>query len=187
MLCQNCHKNSATVHVTEISPAVAVESDGLQNPAVSGPMPTQVHEQHLCELCAQSMKLPEHPASKKSMADIWKLLQLSALQNRKQRRQATTLACKPCGMTLEEFRRKGRLGCHECYKTFGEQVDELLERVHGARRHLGRIPGVSNEDVERIQRLAELKQRLDVAVREEDYEGAAGLRDQIRQLETPAQ
>jgi protein arginine kinase activator len=188
MLCQNCHKNSATVHVTEIVPAVAVESEGAPAAAPwgAGPAPTQVHEQHLCELCAQSMKLPEHASSKKSMADIWKLLQLSALQNRKQRRQ-NTLACKPCGMTLEDFRRKGRLGCPECYRTFGEQVEELLERVHGARRHLGRIPGVSNEDVERMQRLAELRQRLDVAVREEDYEGAAGLRDQIRRLEAPSQ
>ncbi len=184
MLCQKCHENSATVHVTEIVPAVTA-SQASSNGA-SGAAPAQVFEQHLCELCAQTMKLPEKPASKKSMADIWKLLQLSAQQNRQQRRQRT-VTCKPCGMTLEEFRRKGRLGCPECYQSFGEQVGELLERVHGSRQHLGRVPGVSNVDVDRMQRLADLRQRLDVAVREEDYEGAAGLRDQIRQLEAGVQ
>ncbi len=190
MLCQNCHKNSATVHVTEIVPVVAVESEGNPAPSAaptpSQPGPAQVYEQHLCELCAQSMKLPEHPAAKKSVADIWKLLQLSALQNRRQRRQGT-LACKGCEMTLEDFRRKGRMGCPRCYETFGEQVGELLERVHGASRHVGRLPGVSPEAVERQQRLAELKLRLEVAVREEDYEGAAKLRDEIRRQDgTPA-
>jgi protein arginine kinase activator len=180
MLCQKCHENSATVHVTEIVPTAAAPKAPTTGPVTAAP--DQVFEQHLCELCAQSMKLPEKPASKKSMADIWKLLQLSAQQNRQHRRQRA-VTCKPCGMTLEEFRRKGRLGCPECYSSFGEQVSELLERVHGSRQHLGRVPGVSHEDVDRMQRLADLRQRLDVAVREEDYEVAAGLRDEIRQLE----
>lgn len=183
MLCQNCHKNDATVHVTEIVPALATETEGAPDtPTPTSPEAAQVHEQHLCELCSQSMNLPENGAFKKSGASIWKLLHLSALQNRRQGRRST-LACKSCGMTLEEFRRKGRLGCPECYATFGEQVEELLERVHGARRHVGRVPGVSPVDVERLQRLAELKQRLEVAVREEDYEGAANLRDRIRRIE----
>ena len=181
MLCQNCHKNSATVHVTEIVPVASPDPAAPVHEAVPGA--GQIYEQHLCELCAQSMKLPQKAAVKKSMADIWKLLQLSAQQNRQQR-QRHTLACKECGMTLDEFRRKGRLGCPDCYTTFGEQVGELLERVHGARRHQGRLPGVSNEDVDRLQRLADLRHRLDSAVREEDYEAAARLRDEIRSLET---
>jgi protein arginine kinase activator len=86
-------------------------------------------------------------------------------------------------MDLDDFRRRGRLGCPTCYETFQAQVGELLERVHGARSHVGRVPGVSDEELERLQALADLRQRLDLAVREEDYENAARLRDEIQGLQ----
>jgi protein arginine kinase activator len=89
-------------------------------------------------------------------------------------------------MDLEEFRRRGRLGCPKCYEVFKAPVGELLERVHGARQHVGRLPGVSDGELERMQSLAELRQKLEVAIREEAYENAARLRDEIQQLEAQA-
>jgi protein arginine kinase activator len=172
MICQNCLKNAATVHVTEI----------LQQPAQADAPTPQVHEQHLCEVCAQTMELPHAPSAQKAQLDIWKLLQLTAQQTR--RRGGPT--CAGCGMGLEEFRRKGRLGCPKCYDAFGAHLSDVLERVHGARKHVGRLPGASPEDVERSRRLVELRQRLETAIREEAYESAARLRDELRQLEGPS-
>lgn len=166
MNCEHCHKNEASVFVTEIA----------EDP------PGAVEEHHYCELCADGMNLLFAGASKKkSMADIWKLLQISAKQSSSQRAEP---ACTGCGLTLEEFRRRGRLGCADCYETFSAPICELLERVHGSTQHIGRLPGLSEADWNRMQNLAELRQELEVAIREEAYENAARLRDKIQHLET---
>lgn len=174
MICQNCLKNPATVHVTEIAQETSLE--GTASSGAAGKK--TVTEQHLCDVCAQSMDLPHTAAQKKTQADIWKLLQLS-----QQSRKKSGLACPSCGMTLDEFRKKGRLGCAKDYEIFAAHIGDLLERVHGARTHVGRIPGSSEADLERMKRLQELRSRLDVAIREEAYESAARLRDELKSLE----
>ncbi len=190
MICQNCLKNVATVHVTEIlqpedsPPDSTGASAAASTPAsaqAAGPAstPMTVQERHLCEICAQSLDLPNMPASKKTVADIWKLLQISAQSTRKKGGQT----CPSCGMTLDEFRKKGRLGCAKDYEVFAAHIGDLLERVHGARTHVGRIPGTSEADLERLKRLSDLRSQLDTAIREEAYESAARLRDELKTLE----
>ncbi len=170
MICQNCQKNAATVLVTEISSGAEAGPGEAKAP--------EVHEQHLCEVCAQALDLPYAPITKKSPVDIWKLLQLSANQGRKK----AGPACPSCGMTLEEFRKKGRLGCAQDYEIFRSHLAEVLERVHGAVQHSGRIPG-SSAPVAGGGRLELLRQELGNAIRAEAYENAARLRDEIRALE----
>jgi protein arginine kinase activator len=166
MLCQNCQKNSATVHVTEI-----LQEGGAAEPATS--------EQHLCEVCAQTMDLPHTAPASKPKVDVWKLLQISAQNTRKK----TSLTCSECGMSLDEFRKKGRLGCAKDYEVFKSHIVDLLERVHGARSHMGRVPGTSDAELVRVQRMSDLRQKLETAVREEAYESAARLRDELKALE----
>lgn len=169
MICQNCLKNGASVLVTEITETPQADATTRS-----------VEERHLCEACAQSLNLPHMPALKKNL-DIWKLLQLSAQQTRRKGGPA----CPDCGMTLEEFRKKGRLGCARDYEVFQHHIGELLERIHGARAHVGRTPGDDQADVERFERVHSLRQRLEEAIREEAYESAARLRDEIKALESP--
>ena len=102
MICQSCQKNPASVHVTEIVDSTS--ANGAEKP-----VPKEVHERHLCEACAASIDLPHAPALKKSPADIWKLLQISAQQTKRR----PSPACPDCGMSLDEFRKKGRLGCYQ--------------------------------------------------------------------------
>jgi len=168
MLCQSCKDNEATVHVTEVAYSGA-------EPAAS----TEVQERHLCEVCAQAAKLPHTPIIKKSVAEIWKLLQASAQRGKKE----TGLACPDCGMTLMEFRQKGRLGCPRDYEVFTPQLRDLLERIHGATRHSGRVPGLDERSLERLRQVNELQKRLETAIREEAYEAAARLRDELKSLE----
>jgi protein arginine kinase activator len=170
MICPHCKKNPASVHVTEIG---AFQAQG--DPA------NEVREHHLCEGCAQQLNLPHAPVP--NMTKVWKLLQIHAKQA-KIKIQASTLSCQACGMSLEELRRRGRVGCGRCYEVFQEYLDELLERMHGARAHVGRLPGVSEDDLQRMQRVGELRHALDAAIREEDYERAALLRDELKGLQT---
>lgn len=191
MICQNCLKNAATVHVTEIAtPVVAPVEAGLDGTKPPAEVAPTVSEQHLCEVCAQTLDLPHAPALQKAQLDIWKLLQITAKQTR--RKGGPT--CAGCGLQLEEFRRKGRLGCPQCYEAFAAHLGEVLERVHGARQHVGRLPGTdaanpaAPEDclaLEREKRLVDLRQKLEIAIREEAYENAARLRDELKQLEEP--
>jgi protein arginine kinase activator len=209
MICQNCLKNAATVHVTEIGAPTTptdgasgtaqggesaghapLEFDGAEvaSPAPVVPTPTYT-EQHLCEVCAQTLELPHAPALQKAQLDIWKLLQITAKQTR--RKGGPT--CGGCGLHLEEFRRKGRLGCPQCYEAFAAHLGEVFERVHGARQHVGRLPGTDVAPpapsdalaLDREKRLVDLRQKLEIAIREEAYENAARLRDELRQLEEP--
>ncbi|MBK7876775.1 MAG: UvrB/UvrC motif-containing protein [Planctomycetes bacterium] len=173
MLCQNCQKNVAKVHVTDL-PARAEAEDAASNPAFE--------ERHLCEVCAESMELPSMTTPKKSTQEIWKLLQIAAQQTRNKK---SGPSCPDCGMTLDEFRKKGRLGCARDYEVFKAHIVDILERVHGARRHVGRIPGGTVSPVDGQHRLVELRRELENAIRDEAYERAAHLRDEIKALESP--
>jgi protein arginine kinase activator len=170
MICQKCQKNEATVQVTEI----AQVSDDAKLAGSAG----KVVEQNLCELCAQALDLPHAPLSKLSQNDIWKLLQVSANQTRKK----PGPACPDCGMTLEEFRKKGRLGCPRDYEVFRVHLTDVLERVHGAVQHSGRIPGLAAAGTGG-GRIEDLRKELENAIRAEAYESAARLRDEIRAIE----
>jgi len=171
MLCQSCGENPATVHVTEI---VQKKPEGPDQAEVS-----KVVERHLCETCSQSANLPHAPVIKKSVAEIWKLLQASASRGQKE----SGVACPDCGMTLMEFRQRGRLGCPRDYEVFTAQLHDLLERIHGATRHTGRVPGLDEAALAQRNRINELQQQLTDAIREEAYEHAARLRDELKSLQ----
>ena len=173
MLCQNCQKNPAKVHVTDVE---------LRTEGTAADAPPTFQERHVCEACAETMDLPAMAAPKKSTQEIWKLLQMAAQQTRNKK---SGPSCPDCGMTLDEFRKKGRLGCARDYEVFKAHIVDILERVHGARRHVGRIPGGQVEKVDGRHRLVELHRELENAIRDEAYERAAHLRDEIKALETP--
>jgi protein arginine kinase activator len=168
--CEHCHKNVATVTVIEIQPRA---------PGESPPQELTTTKQHLCEICAQSKNLPHAPVVKKTLGDIWKLLQVSGQKT--PRREELT--CPDCGMTREELRTRGRIGCARDYEVFEKDIGEILERVHGSREHVGRIPGLSSAEVNRMQAITALKRELDAAIREEAYESAARIRDELQSLD----
>ncbi len=92
--------------------------------------------------------------------------------------------CSYCHTTVEDFRRSGRLGCPHCYSSYESQLRGILRRIHGSTHHLGKVyvpPATTTAD--RSARLAGLKQKLQRAVESEDFERAAVIRDQIRELE----
>lgn len=95
--------------------------------------------------------------------------------------------CDKCGMTLSEFKQRGRFGCPNDYEAFAPHIDALLERIHdiSPARHKGRTPSAGAEaDASGVLELNRLKQALDKAVKAEDYEQAAKLRDRMAALTT---
>ena len=160
MICSQCQERDAVVHLTQI----------VENAV------TQVH---LCEKCAgergieTSVAMPKHP--------LGELLQ--AAQQAMQL-PGDAARCSYCGTSLRDFRASGRLGCARCYGAFEQSLRDLLRRVHGSATHVGRRYQAADEPaLERDATLTELRGRLDDAVRGEEFELAATLRDQIRTLE----
>src|ERR687884_192766 len=115
MLCDSCKERDAVVHVTQIQGG-------------------DVKQLNLCEKCAAergvetTVAVPKHPLGEF----------LHAVQQQVTVPSADGVKCHFCGMTLREFRTAGRWGCARCYSTFEPSMRELLRRVHGAPRHVGR-------------------------------------------------
>ncbi len=159
-------ENEATVHLTEIR-------DGKK------------HEMHLCEKCAAEKGLPgkSHFSISELLAGIASQAQAAAQQRT---RKGKEVACAGCGITLSQFQSSGRFGCADCYQTFREDVQGLVEKIHDASQHVGKVPHRVSSEVSVQKDIRQLQMELKRAIRREDYERAAQLRDQIKQLEDQA-
>ena len=112
----------------------------------------------------------------------------SILENRNVEEQSRLEAeyegctCEQCGMTYAEFQKCGMLGCANCYQAFKTPLTALLQRVHGNTQHAGRVPGGARSGTSIRMNIDRLRQKLQKAVADEEYEQAAKLRDAIRAL-----
>lgn len=98
-------------------------------------------------------------------------------------RQEESVKCPKCGMTMEEIVETGRVGCSGCYETFYDRLLPSLQRIHGKVGHVGKIPSTASEAAKRKKQRIQLEQQLQKAVELQNFEEAAGLRDQLRAME----
>lgn len=97
----------------------------------------------------------------------------------------STKKCPTCGFSLEDLHRVRRFGCAECYATFREEIAPMLRGLHRGLSHVGKVPeGLMALQVKH-QRLQDLRTKLDQAITSENYEEAAGIRDEILSLAEP--
>jgi protein arginine kinase activator len=167
MLCEECKKRPATVHFAKI---------------VNG----EKTEKHLCEQCAKSTSDMFFDFSFEPSFSINHLLSglLGSSKNTSPGLELPgTAKCSFCGMTLNEFSRDGKLGCGRCYDVFETQINPLLKRIHGSSFHTGKVPRRTGGELRLKRQIDELKAQLAEAVKKEEYEKAAHLRDKIKELE----
>ena len=160
MLCEVCKQTQATVHLTEI-------------------VNDQMAELHLCESCANQKGAQVE--SNFGLADL--LSGLAEFGKTQEPEEPASKACSTCGMTYDDFRKVGRLGCSGCYVTFKRSLGVLLKRIHGSHMHLGKSPARSVKPTKAKNELADLKRKLELAIVREEFEEAAKLRDQMRRME----
>ena len=164
MQCQICNQRTATIHLTEIT-------DGVRT------------EMHICEHCATDQGIAAH--GQVSINDL--LSNLLAVQPSDDELFGPCddeSVCPNCGFDVARLRKEGTLGCPHDYEFLQEALLPLIERAHnGGTRHCGKVPSKIPPDTRKLVELSDLRRKLDGAVRSEDYELAAQLRDQIKQLE----
>lgn len=184
MLCSNCGKNEASVRYTRI---------------ING----EKTEFALCEECAMKegfddidFNMPINFSD--FLSDFFEDDQVLPSFIEKQEEK-----CPKCGMTYEDFANNGKLGCAECYNTFSNRLDSILKNLHGTEKHIGRKPknilnknpeiknidniniDNKNEELkdEKNKKINDLNKILKQAIKEERYEDAAKIRDEIKTLE----
>lgn len=103
---------------------------------------------------------------------------------------AKGLACKHCGTSLEQILTGGPVGCTECYHVFEKQIlSDLIAtdcippflQKKKELLHVGRVPHEAKAPPIPSKLLA-LKEALTDALKRENYEQAALIRDQIKTL-----
>lgn len=162
--CTACQKAIATIVVMD-----------LNEGSVTG-------SQHVCAECAEQLGVapPKPPKfSSEMLEDL-----LGGMKD-PHKEHPRTECCPGCGMVPADFRAKGRLGCPRCYDAFRTELMPLLQRIHEAQAHTGRLPSTMSETPRPADPgdLTELRKDLEDAVRGERYEEAAQLRDQLRRAE----
>ncbi|MGN1032216.1 MAG: UvrB/UvrC motif-containing protein, partial [Intestinibacter sp.] len=91
--------------------------------------------------------------------------------------------CSVCNTSFEDYKNTGKLGCSKCYSTFEKQLKPIIEGLYGYSEHIGKFPKNEFKDVQVIRRVEHLKEQMNIAIQEEEYEQAAKLRDEILELE----
>ncbi len=167
MLCQRCRKVQATVRYTEV---------------VDG----HVTEIYLCPDCLKEVQ--SNPSGFKYLnAGLNKEIEVPKVSSEKEEEKKIKpkQICSVCGTQLSYILESNKVGCFSCYKNFGVDVESLLEKIQGGVIHVGKKPEYADEE-ERIhtQMLLDAKKALiRQAIKAEDYEYAARLRDEIKDLE----
>jgi protein arginine kinase activator len=166
MLCEECQKREATVLIRRT-------------------VNNKTTEMHLCEQCAREKgEFKLLSGSEFSLQNIFaSLLDSEPIFSEIGLRENKEVKCPQCGLTYQEFRRTGRLGCDRCYDTYQSRLEPLLGRIHGQTVHKGKIPKRAGDGLRLKQRLKILQETLNEAVEREEFERAAVIRDEIRDLE----
>lgn len=161
-MCSKCNSNPATVYYTDVINGVP-------------------SSRKFCISCAQqaglfsNMSMPVDDIFKsfdnvmKSFDEAFKGFDINIPQ-------PPDITCSDCGMTLSKFKQIGRFGCAKDYELF--KVGPALEKIHGASVHMGKVPEKTPDE-----KLKRLKKDMESAVKSENYEKAANLRDEIKKLE----
>ena len=107
------------------------------------------------------------------------------------------LKCDNCGYTFEDIVNTGKLGCENCYSVFENRLDPIIKKIQGSNKHVGRTGKIidskisekinnkdskteNNKDVSKVEKL---QNDLKKAIKEEKYEEAAKIRDEIKKIE----
>jgi len=160
MLCNECGKNEATVHVTHI---------------VNG----KKTENHLCEECAKQNQTILN--STFSMENLFFDMLNNAFNGAT---YSLSKSCSTCGMTYDEFRNVGKFGCGDCIDTFKSKLMPAVKNIQGYDTHQGKIPKRAGGDYKKQKDMEKLKEQLKLMIDQEEYEKAAQLRDKIREMES---
>jgi protein arginine kinase activator len=94
----------------------------------------------------------------------------------------TILKCSNCGLTYEDFRTSGYLGCPYCYHAFAEQIGEIFFEVERGGFHKGKMPKSFARLYLFKKEIGFLKNQLKKSLSIENYEQADKIKKKLEKL-----
>lgn len=158
MLCEKCHKRTATTHLKQ---------------TVNG----NTVEMNLCSECAAEQGFPANFGF--DFGNFWG----SLFAEPAKRVREDTVRCPDCGCSFREVVQMGRPACPTCYVTFYDRLLPSVQRIHGKTQHTGKVAERADKTTKIEHELKQLREQLEVCVANQEYEKCAQLRDRIRALE----
>ena len=178
MLCEKCKIREANVFYTEII-------DG-----------TQKTEHHLCSQCAKEMDFGQYSGIFDMDFTFSKILSglLGDVFDNGEKNEYRQIVCPTCKTSYDDFVKNSRFGCKDCFEVFNLLINDNIKQIHGNDTHIGKVPknyknkmlpksglvdnfsSISDKDRE----IENLRHDLEAAVKREDYETAALIRDRIK-------
>ena len=185
MICSNCGKREVEVLIKQV-------------------INQEVHNLNLCRVCAEQMGFisPDTPSItiSFSLGDAEPVRTKRKKSSSRQRREEleNAMTCSDCGTVYGSFRETGLLGCEKCYEAFRFPLGAYLQETQGAESHWGGMSEMFAEIVptddplvfaaraaleeERNADIDRIRSEIEEAVKCEEYERAAELRDMLKPL-----
>ncbi len=194
MLCERCHQREANVSYTQTINGVTEEIN-------------------LCSECAAEtgilnagIEAFDFPNYIGQTAFNFPFETQSFFPEQQLRQKTAHMQCSECGQTLADFKRTGLFGCPHCYEDFRAFIEPMLDEIQSTHVHVeqdqisaqdtektdseegnsNQNKDVSNDKAESESQnpeIIKLKKELQELIKQEKYEEAAKVRDQIRDLE----
>lgn len=159
MLCQLCKIKTANVKISHVINSKKIEVN-------------------LCESCAEKKGVNSPMATLPQIFGNF-ITELLGNEILKRTGDEIDIKCEECGSTWESFQTTGLFGCDICYRTFEDDLDVILRRIHGSNQHIGSRPKSHRVNIDESE-LAKIKLELQSAIQRENFELAAELRDIVR-------
>ena len=183
MLCDNCGKREANVRYSE---------------NING----KVRDLNLCEECSKKLGITgmdfNMPIDFSSFFGEF-MEDFTASEFMPLFNEIKSLKCNKCGYNFEDIVNTGKLGCENCYGVFEERLDPIIKKIQGSNVHTGRTgkiidskigqkfndkdKNIKQKNTKNMSKIEKLQNDLKKAIKEEKYEEAAKIRDEIKKLE----
>ena len=166
MICDRCGKREATIKYVQI---------------ING----NKQELHLCSNCGREVGVSDFNMPLDLSGFFGELFSNYDMQvlSKKQ-----NIVCENCGTNFEDFLNTGKLGCANCYKVFEKKLSPILKRIQGSNEYLGNssqdttIEKIDKSENEKDKKIKNLEEKLKKCIKEENYEEAAKIRDELKIL-----
>ena len=173
MICDFCKKNKATIHL------IRVQNDNVE-------------KVNICAECAGDFSFFSEDDFYKDLTKIlYKIFKadegqpsgIKELRNLKNLEIRKNRSCSFCGMDLKNIKKLGKMGCPNCYSEFKNILLPIIKAIHKNIEHRGKIPENTTGQIKLEKSIRDLRNRLKREIFVENFEEAARIRDEIRQLE----
>lgn len=164
MICDFCHEREAVIFMEQMNGG-------------------QKRKINICFECAMERGISSDPKSiESSIGNLFKELSEAS----KKIAEKENRICPVCGTSLGSIRKSGKAGCPECYEIFKNDVRQMLEANGIKDVFKGTMPARLSSIHSVLNDRVILQNKLNDALKREDYERAAMYRDYLKALEKDA-